>query len=746
MGAFMGDDTENGSMLKPYLSKTGALALAVGTSIGWGCLVVSNYEYLAQAGPAGSCIGMALGALVMLIVAANFVYMAGACKESGGIYTYVKIAFGYDRAFLVSWFVSITYIAMLWANATSLPLFSRYFFGDIFCFGKLYTLFGYQVYLGEILLTLAATILFGLICSKSSRLVQTIIIASAVIFLLGIVLCFGATLLGAERGTGGYAPAFIEDRGVLRQIVTITFITPWAFIGFESITLSSGEFAFENKHLKSILRLSVIITALLYSMVFLLSVRTYPDRYPNWLEYIKDLDHLSGIEALPAFYVAYSCLGEPGVGLLMAALLGLVASSLIGNMVSLSRLFCILARDRVLPERYGMLNRKGIPERAMMLVMLLSLPILFVGRTAVSWIVDITTIGATLLYGFVSAATLRLARKAQDRKHIATGTAGFGLMILFGIYIICGSILDAGGMSRESQLLLIVWSVLGLLYFRRVMIRDHGRRFGRNLTVWVVMVFFIFGLAMLWICEEGMRLMVDNLLEVRNHYSASSEIASIAEDVYMQQYRTEIRRLLIAAAVCLIAVFAVAFGTMFSNWNYVRKCEEETRKELGTVRTMAYRDPLTGVKSKHAFAEKEKEMDAAIDLQKAGDFAVIIFDVNGLKHINDTLGHKAGDAYIKEASALICNTFDHSPVFRTGGDEFVALLNGRDYPNRTELLEGFDRQVEENIGTGKVVVAAGMSDYDPLTDNCFFAVFERADKRMYERKDRLKQMGAKSRT
>ena len=93
----MGDDTENGSTLKPYLSKTGALALAVGTSIGWGCLVVSNYEYLAQAGPAGSCIGMALGALVMLIVAANFVYMAGACKESDGIYTYVKTAFGYVR-------------------------------------------------------------------------------------------------------------------------------------------------------------------------------------------------------------------------------------------------------------------------------------------------------------------------------------------------------------------------------------------------------------------------------------------------------------------------------------------------------------------------------------------------------------------------------------------------------------------------------------------------------------------------
>ena len=185
----MAEHNENKGTLKPYLSKAGAFALAVGTSIGWGCLVVSNNEYLLKAGPAGSCIGMALGALVMLIMAANFVYMADSCRDSGGIYTYVKTAFGYDRAFLISWFLGLTYIAMLWANATSIPLFSRYFFGDVFCFGKLYTLFGYSVYLGEILLTLLFVVVFGLICMKSARLAQTVIITAVVLFTLGLVVC-----------------------------------------------------------------------------------------------------------------------------------------------------------------------------------------------------------------------------------------------------------------------------------------------------------------------------------------------------------------------------------------------------------------------------------------------------------------------------------------------------------------------------------------------------------------------------
>lgn len=108
-------------------------------------------------------------------------------------------------------------------------------------------------------------------------------------------------------------------------------------------------------------------------------------------------------------------------------------------------------------------------------------------------------------------------------------------------------------------------------------------------------------------------------------------------------------------------------NALLSNWHYARKCEEEASRELGTVKTIAYRDALTGVKSKHAFAETEEGMNCAIARKKIESFAVIVCDVNGLKHINDTQGHKAGDQYIREAGVLICNTFKHSPVFRTGG-------------------------------------------------------------------------------
>lgn len=61
------------------------------------------------------------------------------------------------------------------------------------------------------------------------------------------------------------------------------------------------------------------------------------------------------------------------------------------------------------------------------------------------------------------------------------------------------------------------------------------------------------------------------------------------------------------------------------------------------------------------------------------EFALLVADVNGLKEANDALGHESGDQLIKNTSRCICKIFEHSPVFRIGGDEFVVILTGEDY-------------------------------------------------------------------
>ncbi len=170
--------------------------------------------------------------------------------------------------------------------------------------------------------------------------------------------------------------------------------------------------------------------------------------------------------------------------------------------------------------------------------------------------------------------------------------------------------------------------------------------------------------------------------------------------------------------------------------------EERQKKELGKTKQMAYTDPLTGVKSMRAYVEAEAGMDWRIVQSQVSEFAVAVFDLNGLKKINDTLGHEAGDMWIVSASRLICNIFKHSPVFRIGGDEFMAILEGPDYVNRSDLMAAFDRQIEENLHQGQVVVSAGLAEFDPDQDDTYSAVFQRADERMYERKRFLKEHGS----
>ncbi|MBQ1491632.1 MAG: hypothetical protein IIZ39_06700, partial [Blautia sp.] len=149
------------------LSRLGAWSFAIGTSVGWGSLVVTSNTYLMQAGPLGSILGLLLGTLVMLLVSRNYSYMMRCYPEGGGAYIYTREVFGYDQGFLIAWFVCITYFAMLWANATSLPLFARIFLGGMFRFGKMYTFLGYDVFFGEVILSMGALLIIGFLRIKS---------------------------------------------------------------------------------------------------------------------------------------------------------------------------------------------------------------------------------------------------------------------------------------------------------------------------------------------------------------------------------------------------------------------------------------------------------------------------------------------------------------------------------------------------------------------------------------------------
>ncbi len=734
--------------LSPYISPAAAWALSLGTSVGWGSLVVTSNNYLFRSGPMGSVLGILIGAVVMIIVAKNYCYLMEHFPEAGGAYAFTKKAFGYDQGFLTAWFLAITYISIFWANATSLPLFARYFFGDIFRFGYMYTIFDYDVYIGEALLTITAIVLFTLLCTKFKKLLAWAMVFFAALLTFGITVCFFAAILKHGGTDFSYAPLFTENGKAISQVVKIACITPWAFIGFENISHASEEFTFDKNKVSKILYISVTVATLLYIFVTVLSVTAYPSRYASWFEYIKDLPNISGIEGLPAFYAANHYLGGAGIFMLVITLLSLIITSLIGNMLALSRLNYALARDNILPETFSKLGKNDIPAKAVLLVGGLSVLIPFVGRTAIGWIVDVTTIGATLIYGFVSAAAAKLAKRHGDNGSVViTGAVGMTVMIAFGAYLLVPELFNAGTIESETYFLFTVWAILGFIFFRSILKKDEFNRFGKSIVVWIALLSLILFTSLVWLSKSTMALTSGALESVKEYYGTIADITknNAAVDSFMEQKLIEIRNSNIRSILAVTGFFAISIFILINNYTLMKTRITANENELEKTKAIANLDSLTGVKSKLAFTESNNMVNNEITAGMIHEFGIVVCDVNGLKHINDTLGHKAGDEYICSAARLICDHFVHSPVYRTGGDEFVVILTGNDYHNRREILDELNKKTEAAIGAGGVVVSVGLADYIEHEDYDMDTVFERADANMYARKKQLKEMGAKTR-
>jgi diguanylate cyclase (GGDEF)-like protein len=167
---------------------------------------------------------------------------------------------------------------------------------------------------------------------------------------------------------------------------------------------------------------------------------------------------------------------------------------------------------------------------------------------------------------------------------------------------------------------------------------------------------------------------------------------------------------------------------------------KETAQNLSAARRMADIDPLTGARNKNAYIQWEKKINAAIEKGEQEPFAVAVFDVNDLKKVNDLYGHKEGDACIRAACEKICAVFNRSPVFRVGGDEFIAILSGEDYRVRKELMNQINAIPSDRskIRLGETV-SAGMAEYDKDKHPSLLQVAEEADKAMYARKQYLKE-------
>ena len=279
---------------------------------------------------------------------------------------------------------------------------------------------------------------------------------------------------------------------------TIFALAPWAFVGFESITHSAGEAKFSLKKSFRIMLIALITAAIAYILLSLLAVKALPDGCGSWTEYIDNLDKYSGEASQPTFFAAHTALGGTGSVILGIAALGAIFTGLIGNYIALSRLLCSLSDDGLFPKWFGSKTSGQVPKNAILCILGVSLVLPFLGRTAISWIVDVTTVGATIAYALASASAFKLARQDKNTKNALFGLAGMVISVLFALEFLIPNLLSISTLSMESYLILTIWSILGFLYFRIFLHRDTERKMGHSILAWIVLLGLIIFTSSVW--------------------------------------------------------------------------------------------------------------------------------------------------------------------------------------------------------------------------------------------------------
>ena len=149
--------------------------------------------------------------------------------------------------------------------------------------------------------------------------------------------------------------------------------------------------------------------------------------------------------------------------------------------------------------------------------------------------------------------------------------------------------------------------------------------------------------------------------------------------------------------------------------------EQDYERKLEAARNRANLDTLTGVKNRTAYDNMSQTLAHQIEDGQAVRYAIALCRVLGLQQINDTQGKEAGNQLIRDACAVVCDIFKHSPVFRVAGDQFAAITQGHDY----EAIDALVGMLDENNAKGGPVIACGAAKYDGSGNVA--AVFERAD-------------------
>ena len=538
-------DTQVGPKgLDRYLSSVDVWAMAFGCMVGWGAFVMPGTTFLPIAGPCGTLLSMGIGLVVMLLIACSFSYLMIRSPGTGGVYSYTKEAFGRDHAFLCSWFLCLSYLTIVFLNGTALFLVIRTMLGPAAQEGIYYTVGGNAVYLREVALSVFALGGVALMFIVAKPVLQRLHTVLALILLAGALIttafCLPHAISGGLLGDFGF-------RGMHRgyAVFSLVILAPWAFVGFEMTSLDTAHFRFPTKKVKRVLFVALVLAALVYAALALVSVSAVPDGYASWTAYLSDLDNLSGWASVPTFYASAAIMGPAGLAVTCVSALAAILTGIIGAYRATMRVLSTMAEDNILSEKFSKTTY------SILFIMALSILISLLGRNTLRWFVDLTSFGAIVAYGYTSAAACKIAKAEKNRRIMVTGLIGAVISVAFGVVQLVPRLAALEAMGSEACLFLSLWCLLGFVFYWRTVKRSSLTEYSGMSTSGTVLFALLVYAALMWLGKLLAR----------------------------QESMEEVRRILVSRGTVLILIVFIGLLVMRYIQDQVRTKHEASERE-----------------------------------------------------------------------------------------------------------------------------------------------------------------------
>ncbi|WP_392486536.1 APC family permease [Haloimpatiens sp. FM7315] len=432
--------------MRKKLNKIDILSLALGSIIGFGSFTLPGSKFLHESGIISTAAGLILGGFAIMFIQRGYHIMLAIHHEDGGEFSYTYEHMGKTNGFVVGWSLTLCYISMIPLNATAFALVLKKFITNI-DFLYLYQIAGYPVYLSEIIIASLIIIIFTYInikglqmSSKIQNFIILFMITNTIIIFLFMIYKTDPNLI-----VNNY---IINYEFSLKKILKVFAISPFLFVGFDVIPQVATELSFEPKKATKIAILAIFSGVLFYNILNIITGF-----------YFTPLNALKEEWALGS--AVLKSMGVIGFVLLIISLAGAVAGGINGFMLGSSRLVASLAKYKFIPKKYNTQNKNGVFSNAIKFVALISLIAPWLGRSVIIYIVDMSSLLASIAYFYVCY----ISYKNSNGKDKALSLIGALVSLIFILLLIVPE--SPARLSKEAMLITVLWGMLGFFYYKK---------------------------------------------------------------------------------------------------------------------------------------------------------------------------------------------------------------------------------------------------------------------------------------